>query len=226
MSGFVLWCEIELAYHEYLGGSWDSAFAGAEAFFADVGEVHYMQAVAGQVQAEIMLGRGETERAVAESDRALAFARSAKDPQILYPALAMNAHLLTLAGRRAEASRLADELIKLVTEREYLGNRWATALAFALDELGRPRDASGLLVQLANPTVWRNAALAYVDGDRAGAADILGEMGNHTDEAYARLRAAEEGAGAAQRDGALAFYRGVGATAHVRRAEALLPASA
>jgi class 3 adenylate cyclase/tetratricopeptide (TPR) repeat protein len=226
MSGFVLWCEIELTYHDYLGGSWASAFAGAEAFLADVGEVHYMQAVAGQVQAEIMLGRGETERAVAESDRALAFARSAKDPQNLYPALAIHAHLLTLAGRSTEASGLADELMKLVTEREYLGNRWATALAFTLDELGRPRDASALLMQLANPTLWRKAALAYVEGDRVGAADVLGEMGNHTDEAYARLRAAEEGAGAEQRDRALAFYRGVGATAHVRRVEALLPASA
>jgi hypothetical protein len=226
MSGFVLWCEIELAYYDYLGGSWDSAFAGAEAFLADVGEVHYMQTIAGQVHAEIMLGRGETERAVAESDRALAFARSAKDPQNLYPALAMHAHLLTLAGRRAEASRLADELMVLVTEREYLGNRWATALVFALDELGRPGDAVAVLTQLANPTLWRKAALAYTEGDRAGAADILGEMGNHTDEAYARLRAAEEGGGDEQRDRALAFYQGVGATAFVRRAEALLTASA
>jgi class 3 adenylate cyclase len=37
---------------------------------------------------------------------------------------------------------------------------------------------------------------------------------------------AEEGAGAAQLDRALAFYRGVGATAYVRRVEAQLPASA
>jgi ATP/maltotriose-dependent transcriptional regulator MalT len=191
-----------------------------------VGEVHYMQAVAGQLQAEIVLARGETERAVADSESALAFARSAKDPQVLYPALAIHAHVLALAGRHAEAGPLADELMRLVTEREYHGNRWAIALAFALDELGRPRDASAVLAPLANPTLWRKAALAYIDGDRAGAADILGEMGNHTDEAYARLRGAEEGAGAEQRDRALAFYRGVGAAAHVRRVEALLSASA
>jgi class 3 adenylate cyclase/tetratricopeptide (TPR) repeat protein len=226
MTGFVLWCKVELAYLDYMDGSWDAAFAEAEAFLADVGEVHYMQAVAGHLQAEIMLGRGETERAIAESEGALAFARNAKDPQVLYPALAIHAHVLTLAGRRAEAGPLADELMRLVTEREYHGNRWALALAFALDELGRPRAASGVLTLLGNPTLWRKAALAYIDGDRVGAADILGEMGNHTDEAYARLRAAEEGAGAEQRDRALAFYRGVGATAHVSRVEALLPASA
>ena len=72
----------------------------------------------------------------------------------------------------------------------------------------------------------RNAALAYSNGDRASAAEIHRERGNRTDEAYARLRAAEEGAVSAQLDRALAFYREVGATAYLRRAEALLPASA
>jgi hypothetical protein len=51
-------------------------------------------------------------------------------------------------------------------------------------------------------------------------------MANRTDEAYARLRAAEEGGGTEQLDRALEFYGGVAATAYVRRAEALLPASA
>ena len=227
ISGFMLWCDVELAYLDYLDGSWDSASQGADAFFASVGdEAHYMEILARQIQGEIMMGRGETERALGESELALAFARNAKDPQVVYPMLAAHAHLLTLAGRRAEASPLADELMTLVPEREFHANRWAVSLVFALDGLGRPRDASAVLTQLANPTLWRVAALAYLDGDRVGAADILGEMGNHTDEAYARLRAAEEGDGAEQRDRALAFYRGVGATAHVRRAEALLSASA
>jgi predicted ATPase/class 3 adenylate cyclase len=227
ISGFILWCDVELAYLDYLNGSWDSASQRADAFFTGVGdEAHYMEILARQIQGEIMMGRGETERAVGESELALAFARNAKDPQVVYPALAAHAHLLTLAGRRADASPLADELMTLVPEREFHANRWAVSLVFALDALGRPRDASAVLTQLSNPTMWREAALAYVDGERAGAADILGEMGNHTDEAYARLRAAEEGAGAEQRDRALAFYRGVGATAHVRRVEALLSASA
>jgi hypothetical protein len=156
----------------------------------------------------------------------LAFARNAKDPQVLYPTLAVNARLLARSGRRAEASRQADELMDLVREHEFHANQWAVTLVFTLDDLGRPGDASPLLSQLATSTTWRTAAIAYAVGDRAGAADILGEMGNRTDEAFARLRAAEEGAGAAQLERALAFYRGVGATAYVRRAEALFPASA
>ena len=51
-------------------------------------------------------------------------------------------------------------------------------------------------------------------------------MGDAADAAYARLRAAELGGEAAQIGPALAFYRSVGASAYVRRAEALLPASA
>jgi tetratricopeptide (TPR) repeat protein len=226
ISGFVLWCEAELSYLDYLAGSWVAASHGAEAFLAGAGDAHYMETLARQVQAEIMIARGEAERAVAESELALAFARNAKDPQVLYPTLAVNAHLLALAGRHEEARRQTDELIALVTEREFHANRWAMALAFAVDDLGRSADAAALLSRLATSTPWRGAALAYVAGDRAGAADILGEMGNRTDEAYARLRAAEEGGGTEQLERALAFYRGVGATAYLRRGEALLPATA
>jgi class 3 adenylate cyclase/tetratricopeptide (TPR) repeat protein len=226
ISGFASWCKMELAFLDFLAGSWDAAFRGAESFLAGAGEAHYMETLARQVQAEIFFGRGETARAVAESQLAVAFAQTAKDPQSLYPTLATHAHLHVLAGRRSEANELADELMQLVTEREFHANRWATELAFALDDLGRPGEAAGVLERLANPTPWRNAALAYANGDRVGAADVLSEMGNHTDEAYARLRAAEEGASSEQRDRALAFYRDVGATAHVRRVEALVSATA
>ena len=226
ISGFPLWCKVELSSLDYLAGSWDAASQGAEAFLASVGEAHYMETLARQVQAEIMIARGETERAVVESELALAFARNAKDPQVLYPTLAVNAHLLALAGRHAEAGRQTDELMALVTKQEFHANRWAVALAFTLDDLGRSPDASVQLSALASSTPWREAALAYIAGDRAGAADILDEMGNRTDAAYARLRAAEEGAAAEQLERALAFYRGVAATVYLRRGEALLPASA
>jgi ATP/maltotriose-dependent transcriptional regulator MalT len=226
ISGYGLWVGVELANIDYVEGAWDAAAEKVAAFFAAVGHVHYMETLARQIQAEMMLARGDAAGAVAQSERSLEFARNAKDLQILYPTLATHAWLLALAGRTAEASRHADELMQLVTAREYHASRWAIILAFTLDEVGRLAEGAPVLSKLVNPTVWREAALAYMAGDRTAAADILGEMGGRTDEAYARLRAAEEGAGAEQRDRALAFYREVGATAHARRAEALLSASA
>ena len=50
----------------------------------------------------------------------------------------------------------------------------------------------------------------------------LGEIGDVTDEAYARLRSRR----AAEVERALAFFRSVGATRYIREAEALLAASA
>jgi class 3 adenylate cyclase/tetratricopeptide (TPR) repeat protein len=226
IGGFVQWCRVELAYLDYMAGSWSAAYKSAETFLDDVAEAHYMETMARQVRAEIMLGRGEVERAVSELELALAFARNAKDPQVLYPTLAVNAHVLALAGRPSEASTQIAELVALVTEHEFHANRWAQALAFTFDALGRSGDGWAVLSRLESPTEWRTAALAYAKGDRVGAADLLGEMGNRTDEAYARLRAAEEGGGTEQLDRALEFYGGVAATAYVRRAEALLPASA
>ena len=68
---------------------------------------------------------------------------------------------------------------------------------------------------------------------RLAAAEIYGEMGTGPEEAYARLRAAEnlvrEGRRAeadAELERALAFWRTAGATAYVREGEALLAASA
>ncbi|MFN2470426.1 MAG: hypothetical protein ABR583_05450 [Gaiellaceae bacterium] len=81
--------------------------------------------------------------------------------------------------------------------------------------------------------MWLAVAQELARGEFAVAADLLGESGLRTEEAYARLRVAEqlalEGRGAeavAERDRALAFYRSVDATAYVRRAEALLAESA
>jgi tetratricopeptide (TPR) repeat protein len=226
ISGFVLWCEVELALLDYHAGRWDAALETAEAFLATIDEAHYMEPLARQVRGEIMVGRGDSERGLAESERALEFARSAKDPQVLYPTMAVHARLLALAGRPSGAGELADELIALVADQEFNANEWVIYVTFALDDLGRSSDAAKLLAGLAVPTRWRDAATAYAAGDRVAAAEILGDMGDHASEAFARLRAAELAGQTEQIGPALAFYRGVGASAYVRRAEALLPATA
>jgi class 3 adenylate cyclase/tetratricopeptide (TPR) repeat protein len=224
--GFVGWCAAELSLLDFYAGRWDAALDGADAFFASLGEGHYMEPLARQVISEIADGRGDTERAIAESDRAVAFARSAKDPQVVYPALASNARTLARAGRASAADERIRELLALVAARAFQANRWALDLTFALEDLGRPADATAVLAGLRTGTRWHDAASAYAAGDRVGAAVILAAMGDATDEAYARLRAAELGGEHGQLGGVLAFYRAVGASAYLRRAEKLLPASA
>ena len=133
-----------------------SRWSRRETFLATIDEAHYMEPIARQVRAETMVGRGDAERAVAESQLAVEFARSAKDPQVLYPTMAVHAHLLVLAGRPSVAGELADELIALVADQKSRND--GRLYASPLDELGRPRmqsNSSGLAV----PTRWREAAL-------------------------------------------------------------------
>jgi hypothetical protein len=98
-------------------------------------------------------------------------------------------------------------------------------LGWLLHELDRP----DLMQSEERGGVWADAGALIVRGEFASTADLLGEKGFHTEEAYARMRAAESLTGparAAQLEPALAFYRSVGASSYVGRAEALLPASA
>jgi hypothetical protein len=81
--------------------------------------------------------------------------------------------------------------------------------------------------------VWNASAEAIARGRLGDAAELLGRTELASEEAYARLRAAEQLASEGRHaeaqthlTRALAFYRSVGATAYVHRGEALLPASA
>jgi tetratricopeptide (TPR) repeat protein len=226
IRGYMTWGDVELALLDYQAGLWDEAARAATTFLAEQKTAHYLEPTVRLIIAAVLIGRGETERALCESQPVVGFARGVKDPQIVYPTLAWRARLLATAGEDAEAGVLLDELVALAAEREYVATHWAILATFAFDDLGRAADAVAMLERRTTPTRWLTAALTYARGDRVRAADLLGEMGDHTDEAFARLRAAEEGGAREQASRALAFYRGVGATAFVRRAEALLPASA
>jgi hypothetical protein len=72
------------------------------------------------------------------------------------------------------------------------------------------------------------AAHEYLAGNLEDAADIYARIGSRPDEAYTRLRAAEQLASEgdptradAPREGAVEFYRSVGAARYVREAQAL-----
>jgi hypothetical protein len=105
-------------------------------------------------------------------------------------------------------------------------------LAWSAVEHGRGEELAKLLGRYER-WPWARAARAYCEWRPLEAAEICATIGALPIEAYTRLRAAEQlvagGRGAEANDQvrrALAFYRSVGATAFVRRAETLLPASA
>jgi class 3 adenylate cyclase/tetratricopeptide (TPR) repeat protein len=234
--GPVRWLQAEVCFHEYLVGRWEDALARVEGFLAEAGtrERHYMDPAALWIRAEMRLATGDDAGALADSELTLSFGRDAQDPQVLFPALALHAHVLLATGRREEAARFIDELLGLMESRRTgFISYWAMPLAFVLTELGRTSDLKTLFGGARVRTRWVDAAEAYGRGALVESADLLAAMGAVAVEAFVRLRAAEslvEAARRAEADAqlqqALAFFRSVGATAYIREAESLFAASA
>jgi class 3 adenylate cyclase/tetratricopeptide (TPR) repeat protein len=234
--GPVRWLRAEVLFGEHLTGRWAEALAHAEEFIAEAEtrERHYMDAAAYWVRAQIRLARGDETAALADAERAIALARDAQDPQVVYPSLALHSHMLLQTGRRSEAQALIDELVPLLrSSRSGFGGGWVIPFTASLVELGRADELGPLLETATMMTPWLEAARAYAAGSFEEAAEILGGMGAAPDEALARVHAAD----ALVQDGrraeadeqlqrALAFYRSVGATAYTRQAETLFAASA
>jgi tetratricopeptide (TPR) repeat protein len=217
-------------------GLWDEAVSRADSFLAEVeaGSPHYLSAQCYGVRAVIRLARDQPDAAVADIERAVALAERAKDPQLLDVLRARGAHVLHQAGNTKLAATLAGELLAVMDEGHWVGYRVSAShvAAWTLTALGYGERLVAAL-ELAPEVPVIRAALAFARNDPAGAADICAEIEAVTQEAYARLAAARSlaeqglrGEADAQLRRALAFYRSVGATRHVREGEKLLAASA
>jgi zinc-ribbon domain len=94
--------------------------------------------------------------------------------------------------------------------------------AWTFHDLGRQDEfAARVLDADVIKSPWNDAARAICDGDFALAAKLIAEIGHTAGAAYAHLRAAEAGGEEAHRMAAEEFYRAVGATAFLKRLEAL-----
>jgi class 3 adenylate cyclase/tetratricopeptide (TPR) repeat protein len=232
----VRWLQAERAWDEFMTGRWNEAVPHAEEFLAEAepGRPHYMEGGVRLVRGIIRLSRGDEDGALAETERVLATARTAQDPQVLFPSIAFHSRVLLATGRRDEALRLVDELlVRLRSSRSGFFSYWTVTLAIVLTDLGRPGDFDAVAERAAISTRWLEAGTAYAAGRVDETVDVLAEIGALPEEAFVRLRAAEELAAAGRRpeadahlQAALAFYRSVGATAYIREAEELLAASA
>jgi class 3 adenylate cyclase len=226
------WLDAQRAGLHYQMGDWETMEIALTRFerHLETHSGHAISFVAPTGRALLAEARGDGALAEESWRRALELARLLRDAQPVGQVISAYARFLLGAGRSGEAAALTDELLGYRDEEgraEYFV--WLVDLGWLLHDLGRGDE----VLAAREPGAWADAGAAVAAGDLAGAADRLGAHGFRTEEAYARLRLAEELAetgraaeAAVQRDRALAFYREVGATAYVRRGEALLAASA
>jgi hypothetical protein len=207
------------AHQWYWRGRWDDCLELANRRIAEseAGSPQYGAGDFRRYRALIRLARGDTAGALADARAALAAARRVRDPQNVQPALADGARILCAANLDDEAAELADELLAgwTAAREDNFGLCWVAR------RLGRSERFLVALDRHPIHSPWKEAAGAVVHEDFARAAEIYAEMGDVSDEAYARLHAGDPESVAK----ALAFYRSVGATRYVREGEALLAAT-
>jgi class 3 adenylate cyclase/tetratricopeptide (TPR) repeat protein len=235
VSDWLHWIRGDQCWLLYFLGRWDEAFESLDAFIAEAAEGEFwMETPLRMLRARIRLARGDVRGAQDDAARALERAEDAKDPQVLWPALALAARAF-LATDRDRAETLAFELL-LGWEEFGLGiageSDWLSDLPEVLVALGKTSELVALIEKSLITTPWREAAAAYVSGDFLTAAAEYSSIRALPQEADARLRAAEALLGQGRRAEAdaelkrsLAFWRSVGADAYVREGEALLAAT-
>ncbi|HKT44903.1 MAG TPA: AAA family ATPase [Gaiellaceae bacterium] len=211
-------------------GHWDEALSAAEEFIAECEhDPHYLETTALSIRSEIRIARDDRVGAVEDAERALALARQIGDPQSLLPQLAWNSYVYATVGRIDEARTLAREALALARIEIVGPLRPLTAAAAQLGVEAELRDAVDRAVDRPVNAAVRAAAW----GDHARSADLFAATGSPTIEAFHRfasgeslLAAGRREEGEAELERALVFYRSVGATAYLRRADALLGAKA
>ena len=231
------WLRGQLHFPRFALGNWDAALRAVDSFLGERERLgaHYLEHDQHETRAMIRLARDDVSGALEDVAAALSLARGAGDRQALYPALAVAAFIYAEAGATAEASSSKEELLAMWEADEGGTPPYgAHLLAFMVESPSdRERVAAVITHRSGAWLPWIRLVEAITRGDLLSAADLSAGMGDRSDEAYARLRAAEqlveEGRRAeadVQLAAALAFYRSVAATRYIRAGEALLAATA
>ncbi len=232
---FTRWFRGQLAAVHYQFGLWDLASTQAGEFIVAVeaGSPHYLSSYMYVIRSAIRVARDESRLALADAERAVELARLAQDPQNYLGAIAECAHVFYEGGEVARATSIVDEVLAELEARKTIGFAVTSlhVLAWTASALGRGSRMVTALAYLSGP--WAEGAMAFAAGDLRRAADITGEMGAVSEEAYDRLCLAESLMEQGRRTDAdvelqraLAFYGTIGATRYIRRGEALRAVSA
>jgi class 3 adenylate cyclase len=228
LAGELGWLRGEEILEHYWRGRWDDAVAGTDRVVAEAeaGTPSHMMDVCRMARAMIRLARDDRAGALEDVRVGLELARASGSAQAVLPGLAFAARTWLEIGDATAAEATAGELLELVgRDGALLTDRdWSGALAVVLQALGRGAELQRLAAATRSPGRWLLAAVA--GGDFAAAADRYAEIGSLPDQAFARLRAAEQLVTAGRPAGgqlrqAIGFFRVAGATAYLRAAEAL-----
>jgi tetratricopeptide (TPR) repeat protein len=226
----IRWFEVERMYQGYWRGRWDEALALADEIMAEVeaGVATAFEQDARLVRGRIRFARNEVAGALADAAGALILGRQADYPELLVPALALQAWLLAATGETGEAGALATELLEIWPER-CPTSYWTAGLARALHRLGRSPDMLEAAGRVRAESRWLEAGRAVAAGEFDRAAATYARVGSLPDEALTRLLAAGAAAADGDRDQVeavlaptLEVLRGLGASRYVREAEYLL----
>jgi class 3 adenylate cyclase/tetratricopeptide (TPR) repeat protein len=218
-----------LIWIEFMRGRWDTALEAADAFIAEceAGSPHTMEWMARSIRGSLFSGRGAHDQALADHTRALALSRETGDPLQTIMASSLIAATLCSRGELEPAASLLSELIPTV--REYGAHGMLATVAPFAKTLGLAEELRAAVEGGANWTAWSRIVICQLDDDFARAAELFAAMGNPTLEARQRLFAGERlidlgmlAEGEVELRKALAFYRPVGATYYVDRAQAAL----
>jgi class 3 adenylate cyclase/tetratricopeptide (TPR) repeat protein len=235
LENFIRWQRAEHVYHCHWEGRWEEAQATADEFIREVeaGSPHYMESACRHMRGGFELARGNPEAALAEAVRGTEVGRLADDPQSLNPSLAFEARARMASGERERANALADELLERWSSEGVRPPHESVDGAWTFRDLDRSDEFAEALGRARSQTPWHDAARRIANGDLGGAAEVYREIGSIPDEAFARLRAAEDLARAGNRAEAdrqlrlaLPVFVQLGATAWAAEAEGLLAESA
>jgi tetratricopeptide (TPR) repeat protein len=192
MPGAIHWNLAEVAADLFFVGRWDESLEILDAEIERIADApHYMEVQHRQTRARIRQGRGDATGAIEDAEAAVEVGRKAGDPQALLPAMSERARVLFLLGRTDEAGAAIDETLAFVDSTQSVEDVWwAVPSAMILSATGRADEARRRLAGRTNR--WARAAHAWASGDLAAAAGMFDEIGVAPDEAYARLRLAED----------------------------------
>src|SRR5262249_26364500 len=111
LDDWLLWLRGEGAYPHYYSGNWDESLLLVDELIDEFSQhPFWMETPCRVLRGHIRLARGDEQGAREDAERALELSRTAKDPQVAWPALAFAARVAAPADPE-RAVELLDELI-------------------------------------------------------------------------------------------------------------------